>query len=237
MSDLSQCLQDNPLPTEQAFNDEYNRWIHWAFIHVEVSENDPMSPPQQGLQESQEVSELQRYQAEYFMWRAHYRQFGPFHGINPQGSWLPDDDACQTSIDSARTPRASQQHHHAAQDNTKVVMDARLNAIESRLASLESRVGALELVHGRTTRCQHDTAMVQRSRPINPLQPFQPDPQSPSPFDSSWDSLVASEGSLLRSDPADLLSGGAATPLSSSSRANTPPPYSCSWKDFQLYQF
>ena len=71
--DLSQCLPDNPLPTEQAFDDEYNRWIHWAFIHIKVSENDPMSPPQQGLQKSQEVSELQRYQAEYLMWRAHCR--------------------------------------------------------------------------------------------------------------------------------------------------------------------
>ncbi|PMD29812.1 hypothetical protein L207DRAFT_593129 [Hyaloscypha variabilis F] len=140
--DLSQCLPDNPLPTEQAFDDEYNRWIHWAFIHIKVSENDPMSPPQQGLQKSQEVSELQRYQAEYLMWRAHC------------------DDAYQAGIGSTSTPRASQQHHHAAQDNTKVAMDAKLNAIESRLASLESRVGALELVHGRPTRCQRDAANV-----------------------------------------------------------------------------
>jgi hypothetical protein len=75
MLDLSQCLQDNPLPTEQAFNDEYNHWIHWMFIHVEVSENDPRSPPQQGLQESQEVSELQGYQGEYFMRRAHCKLY------------------------------------------------------------------------------------------------------------------------------------------------------------------
>ncbi|KAE9369030.1 hypothetical protein N431DRAFT_444422 [Stipitochalara longipes BDJ] len=160
MRNLSQTLPNNPFPSDQEFDTEYNQWKRWALFHVEVGENDPISPSYFGDRESQPVSELQRYQAEYFMWRAHYRHLDAFPSINPQGSWLPDNDAHQSG---ANTPIPSQRYRLVARKNPQSTFNTPMDATKNLLQSLESRIEALELALGRPAPGQHHSIMVNRN--------------------------------------------------------------------------
>ena len=108
------------------------------------------------------VSEMQRYQAEYFMWRAHCkslgslnlgfinsnngfkdRHLGDFPGVNPKGPWLPDDDQYQAK---QNTPRASHRDRRAARVDGQLAWETGMAAAESALESMD--IGQDRHLHG-----------------------------------------------------------------------------------------
>jgi len=78
MRSLSQALVDKPFEYYQAFDDKYWYWEQWALLYNQPAEGDPMSPSYHGngsIRVSPLVSELQRYHAEYFMWKYNCKFF------------------------------------------------------------------------------------------------------------------------------------------------------------------
>jgi hypothetical protein len=195
-------------------------------LHAAVASDDPVSSSHYGGGDSEPVSELQRYQTEYFMWRAYckfleililrcittdndflVRRIGDFPGTNPRGAWLPDDDQYQAAVS---TPRANQRARPIAQEQEPSTMEARMTALERRLYSMES-------AHDRRRSGEHRGFMAHRGDGT-----FTPQVTMPSQSPPQASSVATSATSALPVYREDWLPSRTLTPMSSENPLNTP---------------